>query len=137
MSRKFSFTPLRLDQRGRLYPCTVYFHYQSSELAGKSRTLYYSFRDRIRFLVVILKVTYGIFKSLWSELFWKRFYLPNKKSFARVLRSRQKRVDWVNENWDNILNYDCNILVSKADDKFLFLAFCMESYAGEIWKLFK
>jgi len=35
-------------------------------------------------------------------------------------------VTWVDDNIDNILNYENNILVSKAEDKLLFLAFCME-----------
>lgn len=35
-------------------------------------------------------------------------------------------MDWVNENIENILEYDNGILLRRAKDKLLFLAFCME-----------
>ena len=40
--------------------------------------------------------------------------------------SEDKKLEWVNENIDNIINYDNGILLKKAKDKLLFLAFCIE-----------
>lgn len=40
--------------------------------------------------------------------------------------SAKYKLEWVNRNIDDILNYDRGILVDKAKDKWLFLSFCME-----------
>lgn len=40
--------------------------------------------------------------------------------------SINKKIDWVNNNKDNIFNYENGILIDKAKDKLLFLAFCIE-----------
>ena len=36
------------------------------------------------------------------------------------------KLDWVEKNIDNILNYENGVLLSKANDKLLFLSFYME-----------
>jgi DNA-directed RNA polymerase len=40
--------------------------------------------------------------------------------------STEAKLEWVNQNIDNILNYDNGVLLNKSKDKLLFLAFCIE-----------
>ena len=37
-----------------------------------------------------------------------------------------KKLDWVNNIWDQTIDFENSYLISKADDKFIFLAFCLE-----------
>lgn len=40
--------------------------------------------------------------------------------------SIKSKIEWVDKNHKNILDYDNGILLNKAKDKLLFLSFCME-----------
>lgn len=40
--------------------------------------------------------------------------------------SFNKKLAWVDDNIENIINFENGILISKAKDKLLFLAFCLE-----------
>lgn len=103
--------PIMLDNRGRLYPRTSYLNYQGSELAKALLTFaHYDIINRndkesFEYLIAYGATCYG-------------------NGLER--RSYKIRVEWVNKHWNDILNFDSNDIVSNADQKFLFLAFCFE-----------
>lgn len=90
---------------------TSYLNYQSSELSkalllfSKSSTIKRDDVDCINYLKILGTNCMG------GKI--AKFTIP-------------KKLEWVNDNIDNIINYDNNILVSQASDKLLFLVFCME-----------
>lgn len=43
----------------------------------------------------------------------------NRKSYT-------ERLNWVNTNWERILDFENSGLISEADNKFLFISFCFE-----------
>ena len=101
--------PVRMDQRGRVYCSTTYLNYQSSELA---RALLLFSNPGI-----ITKTNLGAIKYL-------AFYGVN--CFGKDKLSDNAKIKWINDNLEDILNYDNGKLLSKAKDKLLFLAFCIE-----------
>jgi DNA-directed RNA polymerase len=107
---KFYF-PIRLDFRGRLYCTTDFLKYQGTELA-KSLLLFYegekvyiSDIKSIKFLKIFGANNFG------NKL--------NKESF-------DDRIKWIDDNIDNIKNFHNGILISQAENKLLFIAFCFE-----------
>lgn len=104
--------PVRLDYRGRLYCLPDYFNYQTTDLA-KSLLLFSKpgiiNRANVSHSIYFLKV-FGA-NCYGSGL--------DKKSF-------EKRVKWVNDNMNEILNYNNLNLIRKSKSKELFIAFCVE-----------
>ena len=105
------YMPVQLDYRGRLYCITEYLNYQGIDLAksllefSSGEKVALNDENSINYLKIYGSNCYG------NEL--------NKKSF-------NSRVNWVNENIDNILDFENGILISQAENKLLFVAFCFE-----------
>ena len=101
--------PVRMDTRGRIYCKNNYLNYQSSELAK----------------ALLLFAKPGIIsKSDLSGIKYLEFYGVNCYGNSKI--SDKSKLSWIKKNLDNIINYDNGILLNKAEDKLLFLAFCME-----------
>lgn len=103
--------PVRSDQRGRLYCEPNYFNYQSSELAKS--LISFSLPGKIK-----RKDTTAIeyFKAYGTNCYGNGL---DKKSLS-------KRVQWLDDNIEDVINYKNGKLLKKAKNKCLFIAFCME-----------
>jgi len=105
------YIPIRLDFRGRLNCMTEYLNYQGSELAkalllfSKGEKVYKTDITAINFLKIFGANCFG-----------------NKLDKASFL----DRIKWVEDNIENIKNFDNGILISKAENKSLFISFCFE-----------
>ena len=111
--RKFSkiYFPIRLDQRGRIYCTPTYLNYQSNELSKA---------------LLLLSEPGIISKNNLNSISFIKAYGANCYGGQISKGSIKAKQDWVDRNLSDILNYDNGILLSKAKDKLLFLAFCME-----------
>lgn len=103
------YIPIQLDFRGRFYCIPEYLNYQSNFLA-KSLLLYSkpgiinkNDKQAIDYLKIYGANCYGLDK-----------------------KSAIERLNWVDLNLDNIINYENGVLVEKAKEKCLFVAFCVE-----------
>lgn len=103
--------PVRLDQRGRIYCEPIYFNYQSSELAKS--LISFTFPG-----VINRKDT--------KTIEYLKAYGANCYGHGLDKVSYSKRVAWVDNNIADILDYNSGKLLTKAKNKCLFLAFCME-----------
>lgn len=103
--------PVRLDQRGRIYCEPLYFNYQSSDLAKS--LISFTFPG-----IINRKDTNAIeyFKAYGANCYGHGL---DKKSYT-------KRGEWLDNNIADILDYNNGKLLTKAKNKCLFLAFCME-----------
>ena len=107
---KFYF-PVRLDQRGRLYCTPNFFNYQSNELSK----------------ALILFDEPGIVKRTdKSSMKYLISYGVNCFGGKIAKESLAKKLEWLEKNKENILDFQNGILIGKASDKLLFLAFCFE-----------
>lgn len=107
-NRKIYF-PVRIDQRGRLYCEPHYFNYQGVELAK----------------ALLLFANPGIIRRNDEQAIeYLKIYGAN--CFGLDKSSHKKRIEWVDSNVEDIINYDNGKLIEKAKSKVLFLAFCME-----------
>lgn len=103
--------PVRLDQRGRIYCEPLYFNYQSNELAKS----------------LISFANPGTIKRKdTTAIEYLKAYGANCYGHGLDKKSHQKRVQWLDNNTKDIINYKNGILLTKAKNKCLFLAFCME-----------
>lgn len=103
------YIPTRIDYRGRLYCDTTYLNYQSTELAkslllfANPSKLYKHDRQSIDYLKIYGANCFGLDKLSFDD-----------------------RIKWIDENTDDILNFNNGKLLSKSEHKCLFLAFCFE-----------
>lgn len=102
----------RIDFRGRINCATTYFNYQGNELA--KALLLFSKPSKISRLDYTKSEEY--LKIYGANCFGNKI---EKKSF-------QERILWVENNLEGILNYENGDLIKKAENKFLFTAFCIE-----------
>jgi DNA-directed RNA polymerase len=103
--------PVRLDYRGRLYCVTEYLNYQGIELA--KGLLQFSVGEKVQ---LSDKVAISYLKIFGSNCFGNTL---DKKSF-------KDRIAWVDNNLENILNFENGLLLNTADNKILFVSFCFE-----------
>jgi DNA-directed RNA polymerase len=105
------YLPVRLDYRGRLYCIVEYLNYQGIELAK-----------------ALLKFSKGEKVYLKNELSIKYLKIFGANCFGKILskKSFADRIDWVDNNVNNIINFENGELLLKAENKLLFIAFCFE-----------
>lgn len=93
-----------------MYCTTEYLNYQGLELAKgilkfkKSELVHLTDKEAINYLKIFGANSYG------NKL--------NKKSF-------NDRISWVDSNLENIINFENGILLNKAENKILFVSFCL------------
>lgn len=105
------YLPVRMDFRGRVNCISQYLNYQSTELA--KALLLFSKGEK---LMKNDNIGISFFKAYGANCFGNKL---DKKSWA-------DRCKWINENEQDIINYTNCHLISKADNKLLFTAFCIE-----------
>ena len=105
------YLPIRIEFRGRLNCISDFLNYQSSELA-KSLLLF----SRPEKLYKTDEKSIAYFKAYGANCYGNKI---EKKSW-------NERIKWLNNNEDDIINFRNGKLISEADDKLLFIAFCFE-----------
>ena len=110
--RRFAkiYFPVRLDQTSRLYCTTSYLNYQSNELT----------RALLLFAYPCIISRY----SMQSIIYLKRY---GANCFGGMISkgSIKSKLEWVNKNQDDVINYDNGNLLNKAKDK-LALSFSIQ-----------
>nr|QWO71374.1 RNA polymerase [Termitomyces sp. DKA64] len=105
------YLPVRLDYRGRLYCMVDYLNYQGIELAkcllefSIGEKIYLTHEHAIKYL-----------KIFGANCFGNKI---EKKSF-------KDRIAWIDENLQDIINFENGVLLNKAENKLIFLSFCFE-----------
>lgn len=105
------FFPVKLDHRGRLYPTPNYFNYQSNELS----------KALLLFAHPAVIARHDIESIKYLKAFGANCFGGNISK-----KSIYDKCAWVDKNSDNIVYYEDNILINKAQDKLLFLALVIE-----------
>jgi len=105
------YIPVRFDNRGRIYCMVDYLNYQSIELAKS--LLLFSKGEHIK-------------KCDNSSVDYLKIFGANCYGNGIDKKSYNDRVNWVNNNEEDILNFKNGKLIEKADSKLLFIAFCFE-----------
>ncbi len=105
------YLPIRIEFRGRLNCISDYLNYQSNDLA-KSLLLF----SRGEKLYKTNLKGLGYFKAYGANCYGNKM---DKKSW-------NDRINWVNVNESDIINFYNGKLISEADNKLLFIAFCFE-----------
>lgn len=105
------YLPVRLDYRGRLYCISEYLNYQGIELAK-----------------ALLQFANGekVDKSDEKSIQYFKIYGANCFGNKMDKCSFDERINWVDNHTDDIINFENGKLLSKADNKLLFIAFCYE-----------
>lgn len=105
------YIPVRIDERGRMNCVNQYLNYQSTELAkslllfSKAELLHKNDTKAINYL-----------KAYGANCFGNKL---DKKSWV-------ERSKWTDDNLQDIINYTNGKLIKQADNKLLFVAFCIE-----------
>lgn len=105
------YIPLRIDNRGRIYCIASYLNYQSIELA--------------KALLLFSKGT-KVYKTDRQSIYFLKIYGANCFGNKLDKCSFKERIEWVEKNEENILNFRNGILIDQADNKLLFIAWCFE-----------
>ena len=105
------YLPVRIDYRGRMNCISQYLNYQSTELA-KSLLLF----SQGEKLVKNDKIAISYFKAYGANCFGNKL---DKKSWY-------DRSKWIDDNEKDILNYTNGVLINQAENKLLFISFCIE-----------
>lgn len=103
--------PLMMDFRGRIYPRVTYLNYQGSQLAKSLLLFAYPGsikRNNIKAIEYL--------KSYGAACFGHGL---DKKSY-------KERLLWIDKNWNDIIRLN-NEFILTAENKFSFLAFCLEA----------
>lgn len=103
------YLPINLDFRGRLNCIPEYLNYQSNPMAKS--LLLFSKPEIIK--------KHNIQAINYLKLYGATCFGLDKKS-------ANERIKWVESNIKDIINFDNGVLIQKAKDKFLFIAFCYE-----------
>ena len=100
-----------LYQRGRLYCSPGFLNYQSTELSK----------------ALLLFAKHGtIVKTNYQAIMYLKAYVANCFGGTISKQSIQSKQKWIDDHIDDIINIENGVLLEKATDKLLFLAFCIE-----------
>ena len=105
------FLPVRLDFRGRLNCISEYLNYQSSELAKA---------------LLLFSKPEKIYKTDISAIHFLKSYGANCFGNKLDKKSWNERAKWVDDNINDIINFNNGKLIKQSENKLMFIAFCFE-----------
>lgn len=105
------FIPVRIDNRGRIYCVADYLNYQGIELSKS--LLLFSKGEKIN-------------KCDKDSIDYLKIFGANCFGNGIGKKSHNERVEWVNQNETDILDFSNGKLIKEAKSKLLFIAFCFE-----------
>ncbi len=103
--------PVKLDHRGRLYCTPAYFNYPSSDLAKA---------------LILFSIPGIINNNYLDEIKYLKSYGVNCFGGDISKGSVEAKLKRVDDNLHNIINFENGVLINRAKEKFLFIAFCIE-----------